>query len=117
MTTPVRNEIGTVFIPVSDIEKARDWYSHLLGVPNDGEIVHGHLYILPMKGTGAVLDSRIYKPGKTFDMPVFHLNTPDIDAAYDFMKSHDFNVVTEIQHNHFFHFKDPDGNLMMICQC
>ncbi|WP_027954601.1 VOC family protein [Halobacillus kuroshimensis] len=117
MTTPVKNEIGTVFIPVRDIEKSRDWYCRLLGVPNDGEIVHDHLYILPMKGTGAVLDSRMYEPGKTFDTPVFHLNTTDIEAAYDFMMSLNFNVVTEIQHHHYFNFKDPDGNLLMICQC
>jgi len=28
---PVLNQIGTVFIPVSNIEKARDWYCDILG--------------------------------------------------------------------------------------
>jgi len=29
---PILNQIGTVFIPVSNIEKARDWYCSLLGI-------------------------------------------------------------------------------------
>lgn len=62
MNSPVLNEIGTVFIPVSNIERARDWYCDLLGVPADDEVQFGHIYVLPMKGSGIVLDSKIYSP-------------------------------------------------------
>ena len=31
MTTPIATEIGTVFLPVSDIAAARDWYYALTG--------------------------------------------------------------------------------------
>lgn len=114
---PIKNEIGTVFIPVSDIEKARDWYCDLLGLPADGEIHSGHLYIVPMEGTDIVLDSKIYAEDKIFRAPAFHFNTEDIQDAYDYMKSKDVNVITEIQFNQWFNFCDPDGNLLMVCKC
>ncbi|WP_342558317.1 hypothetical protein [Metasolibacillus sp. FSL K6-0083] len=71
---PILNQVGTVFIPVSNIEEARKWYCDILGLSADGEILFGHLYIVPMNGT-------------------------------------------EIEHNHWFNFKDPDGNYLMVCKC
>ncbi|MFH5184087.1 VOC family protein [Paenibacillus sp. TAB 01] len=114
---PILNQIGTVFIPVSHIEKARDWYCDLLGLPADGEILFGHLYVLPMNGTGIVLDSRIYAEDHVYRVPAFHLNTNDIEKAYEFMKSKQVNITSQIEHSQWFHFKDPDGNQLMICQC
>lgn len=114
---PILNQIGSVFIPVSNIEKARDWYCALLGIPADGEILFGHLYVLPMQGTGLVLDSKIYATDHVFKVPAFHLNTNNIEEAYQFMKSLNVELVTEIEHGHWFNFKDPDGNLLMVCKC
>ncbi|GGF17533.1 hypothetical protein GCM10010954_15350 [Halobacillus andaensis] len=115
--SPILNEIGTTFIPVRDIEKARDWYCELLGVKADGEILFGHLYILPMKGTGIVLDSKIYSKDAVFNVPAFHFNTEDINEAYQFMKSKNVDLLTEIEHNQWFTFKDPDENMLMVCEC
>ncbi len=114
---PVLNQIGTVFIPVSDIEKARGWYCDLLGVPSEGEILFGHLYVLPMDGAGIVLDSKIYSEESTFKVPAFHFNTTDIQQAYEFMKSIDAELTTGIENEHWFNFKDPDGNHLMVCKC
>lgn len=50
MNSPIQNKILTVFIPVSDIEQAASWYCKILGLPADGEVLFGHLYILPMQG-------------------------------------------------------------------
>ena len=50
LRNPIAPEIGTVFVPVSDIASSRDWYCGLLGVPADGEILFGHLNVLPMNG-------------------------------------------------------------------
>ncbi|WP_353733574.1 VOC family protein [Rossellomorea vietnamensis] len=41
MKKPLSKKIGVLFIPVSDIEKARDWYCDLLGFPDNGEIMFG----------------------------------------------------------------------------
>lgn len=114
---PILNQVGTIFIPVSNIEEARNWYCDILGLLPDGEILFGHLYILPMNGTGIVLDSKIYSKDTIFKTPPFHLNTHHIEHAYAFMKSKNVELTTEIEHGQWFNFKDPDGNHLMVCQC
>ncbi|WP_141433934.1 VOC family protein [Bacillus sp. 03113] len=117
MNCPILNQIGAVFIPVSNIENARDWYCDLLNLPVDREIQFGHLYVLLMKGTGIVLDSKIFSKEKIFRTPMFHFNTENIVEAYEYMKNKDVELLTEIEHNQYFNFKDPDGNHLMICKC
>lgn len=84
-------------------------------VAADGEILHDHLYVLPMEGAGLILDSKIYSPETVFQIPAVVLNTTDIQAAHHFMKARSAEVA-EIQFDKWFNFKDPDGNLLMICQ-
>jgi catechol 2,3-dioxygenase-like lactoylglutathione lyase family enzyme len=118
VSSPIKNQIGPVFIPVSNIENARDWYCTILGLPNDGDILSGHLYIIPMQGTtGIILDSKIYSADKVFKTPMFHFNTDDIKESYEFMRSKKVEIITEVEHGHWFNFKDMDGNLMMVCKC
>lgn len=116
MKNPIARQIGTVFVPVSDIAEARDWYCRLLGVPADGEILFGHLYVLPMVGAGLVLDSKIYSADAVFRVPAFHLNTADIQAAHLHLRDIGAEVA-EIRDGQWFNFKDPDGNVLMICEC
>ncbi len=113
---PILNEVGAVFIPVKDIESAKDWYCDLLGIPATGEIVAGHLYVVPMTETGLVLDSKVYSEENTYQTPPFHFNTKDIKEAYTFMRDKGIELVTEIENGHWFNFKDPDGNVLMICE-
>ncbi|WP_337031969.1 VOC family protein [Paenibacillus illinoisensis] len=115
--SPILNQIGTVFIPVRDVERARDWYCDILGLPVDGEFLFGHLYIIPMNGTRIVLDSKIYAEAHTFKTPAFHFDTEDIEEAYAFMQSKNVNLTTPIEHDHWFNFQDLDGNLLMVCKC
>lgn len=117
MNSPILNQIGTVFIPVKDIEKSSEWYCDLLGIEKTGEIQFGHLYVIPMEGMGIVLDSKIYSENNLFKAPVFHFNTENIEEAFTFLKNKGVDVITDIQHGHYFNFKDPDGNLLMICKC
>ncbi|PWW36757.1 MULTISPECIES: VOC family protein [Paenibacillus] len=115
--SPILNQISTVFIPVRDIEKAREWYCDILGLPVDGEILFGHLYIIPMNGTRIVLDSKIYSEDHTFKTPAFHFDTLNIEEAYAFMHSKNVNIRTSIEHEQWFNFQDPDGNWLMVCKC
>ncbi|MCQ6268662.1 VOC family protein [Fictibacillus sp. WQ 8-8] len=117
MNSPVLTQIGTVFIPVSNIEQARDWYCDILGLQADGEIQFGHIYVIPMNGTGIVLDSKIFSEENIVKTPLFHLNTENIEEAYQFMKKKKVDLITGIEHNHYFNFRDPDGNHLMICKC
>ncbi|OAX49116.1 VOC family protein [Paenibacillus sp. AD87] len=115
--SPILKQISTVFIPVRDIGKAREWYCDILGLPVDGEILFGHLYIIPMNGTRIVLDSKIYSEDRTFKTPAFHFDTLNIVEAYTYMQSKNVNITTPIEHDKWFNFLDPDGNWLMICQC
>ncbi|MFZ3580388.1 VOC family protein [Virgibacillus sp. DJP39] len=113
---PIINQIGTVFIPVQNIQQARDWYCDILGLPITEEILFDHLYVLPMQGTGIVLDSKIFQKERIYQYPAFHFNTADIKKAYQFIKNKDVQLVTDIEHDQWFTFKDPDGNVLMICE-
>ena len=115
MMNPILNQIGTVFIPVRNIEVARDWYSDLLGIPVTGDILFGHLYVLPMVGTRIVLDSKIFSEDRIFRVPPFHFNTTNIIEAYEYMKGR-VECTTGIIHDRWFNFKDPDGNQLKISQ-
>nr|WP_241158568.1 VOC family protein [Cohnella candidum] len=122
-TTPFLRRTGSNFVPVRDIEKARDWYCRILGMPvESAEIMNGHLCPLPMEEPGIILDTMPGWGGKepdgppTFQTPAFMLLTKDIEAAYRFMKEQDVELVTEIENGHWFVFRDPDGNLLMVCR-
>ena len=113
MPSPVSNHIGGIFVPVRDIEAARDWYCGILGL-EPGEVLFGHIYVLPMRdGSGLVLDSKGFE--RPHDAkPVFHFMTKDIGAAYTYMRDKGVELVGEIVDGVFFNFKDPDGNLLMV---
>ncbi|MUK89368.1 VOC family protein [Ornithinibacillus sp. L9] len=119
MSSPIKNKINTVFVPVRDIKKASDWYSTILGV--SGEVMHDHLFVASMKGTGLVLDEMPAwrKKGEDitpFQAPAVQFVTDDIEASYRFMEANGVELVTDIQHGHFFVFKDLDGNMLMVMQ-
>jgi len=107
-----------VFIPVSDMGRAIQWYSHLLGLPMKETSHEGRIYDLPMTGgTALILDG--HKPVTNSSQPLFFLWTDDIRAACDFLKSSDVEIIgaaEDIGSVTTLTFKDPDGNLLMVCQ-
>ncbi|MFD1205898.1 VOC family protein [Sporosarcina contaminans] len=113
----IENKIGTVFLPVSNIEESRDWYCRLLGIQRKGDIQFGHLYVIELEGVNLVLDQKIFQKTGPLQAPIFHLNAVDIEKAYNELRESNVEVTTTIQHGHWFNFKDPDGNEIMVCQC
>ncbi|MDF2649448.1 MAG: glyoxalase [Paenibacillus sp.] len=101
------------------LKKARDWYCAILGLEPNYEIIVGHLCCIPMDNNGLniVLDSKIYTEDTYARTPMFHFNTDDIHTAFQSMKDMGVEIVTGIEHGHFFNIKDPDGNMLMICKC
>lgn len=120
--SPIKNKVGSIFVPVRDIERSRDWYCRLLGLPTDCEIMNGHLCPLPMEGTGIILDTMPGFGGKepegapNIKTPAFMLLTSDLQASYEFAKENNVTLVTGIEHDHWFVIKDPDENLLMVCR-
>ncbi|MGD7043210.1 VOC family protein [Jeotgalibacillus proteolyticus] len=110
---------NAIFVPVKNINDARDWYCSILHLEPDYEIIAGHLCCIPFDNNGLslVLDSKIYQEDAVYKNPAFHFNTDDIHKAYEFLQEQNVELVTEIQHGHWFNFKDPDGNVMMVCRC
>jgi catechol 2,3-dioxygenase-like lactoylglutathione lyase family enzyme len=119
--TPIKNRIGGVFIPVRDLERARAWYSKILGLKG-GELYFDHIYAAPMEGTaGLVLDTMPKWRNEdgnitTYQVPAIQFLTNDIHASFQFMKENNVDLVTGIEDGNYFVFKDPDGNLLMICK-
>ena len=54
------------------------------------------------------------------NQPLFNLSAEDIHVAYEHVKDLGAEIVSQIQHFpdlSEFCFKDPDGNILMICTC
>ena len=121
--SPVKNKVGSLFIPVRDIGKSRSWYCRVLGLnESDAPIHNGHLCPLPMDGAGLILDTMTKWGGDApegpprFETPAFMLMTDDLEGSLRYMKQLGAELVTEIEHDHWFVAKDPDGNMLMICR-
>lgn len=112
----IANHISSIVVPVTDLKRATEWYSRLLGKPiiperQDG----GPIYWFDMpNGTGILLDdNRNNQDLGTF--PTFMLKTDHIRSAFHFVQSKGINIVRDIQFDHYFMIEDIEGNTMMIC--
>lgn len=120
MSSPIQNQIGAVFIPVSDMQRAIGWYSRLLGLPVQAATHEGTIYDLPMAAgqPGLLLDATP-KPVTNSSQPLFFFWTDDIRAAHNFLQAEQIPILSEVDDIgsvSFLKFKDPDNNLLMICQ-
>jgi predicted enzyme related to lactoylglutathione lyase len=115
----ITNRIGMVFVPVSDIEKAIHWYNSLFDVPLQQVSHQGTIYNFPMQGdVGLILDGT-RTAVKNSSQPLCFFWTDDIQVAYQFLEKNDVDIVREIEDIGSLYtltFKDPDGNLLMVCQ-
>jgi len=119
VNSPIQNKIGRVFVPVTDIDRAIQWYSKLLGLPITTTSHGGTIYDLQMAGeTGLILDAT-KKGVQNSSQPLFFFLTEDIQAAHDFLERNEVEILSQIEDIgsvSFLIFKDPDNNLLMVCQ-
>jgi predicted enzyme related to lactoylglutathione lyase len=122
--SPIQSQINNVFVHVSDLKKSVGWYGKLLGVDMDLSKVQSPVHNIPVTGqTGLSLDDHTFDP--TFHRtpgsgPMFNLYAPDIHAAYQDIQEKNMKVIREIEwHGEvaWFNVEDPDGNVVMICNC
>lgn len=62
--SPIISEVNGVFIPVKDIERAKEWYSRILGLPLNSNSGKSNHYSLPVDGVEIILDEMSNWRGK-----------------------------------------------------
>ncbi len=89
MHSPIQNRLGMVFVPVSDLSRAIEWYSRILGVPVQEASHHGTIYNVPMQGkVGLILDATRPEVSNS-SQPLCFFWTSDIHQAYEFLQKND----------------------------
>jgi predicted enzyme related to lactoylglutathione lyase len=118
-------KLPAVFVHVRDLRRAAEFYTQLLGLSYNDKADYGNgIYVLQLaNGADLLLDAnhaQQAKPNGTFAMHATCMfATEDIEAAHAWLQSQDVEIVTELYRDPnvaFFNFKDPDGNIQMICQ-
>lgn len=119
--SPMKYKIGGMFVPVRNLERAREWYGRILGL-GEGEVHFGHLFVPEMEGsTQLIMDTMPRWRNEAGDIYPYHspslqFVTDDVHSSFEYMKTQEVELVTEIEDNFYFVIRDLDGNLLMICQ-
>jgi catechol 2,3-dioxygenase-like lactoylglutathione lyase family enzyme len=115
---PIKNRIGAVFAHVTNMKKSIKWYSDILGLPYNSNKDWESIYEIPMdEGLGLLLDNNHVNDDE--NKALFMFDTDDIDASYLFAKQKGITISSEIERPgpvSFFTIKDPDNNILMVCQ-
>ncbi|MCM3741436.1 VOC family protein [Oceanobacillus luteolus] len=121
---PIKNQMNGVFVHVTNLKESVKWYSDLLGLDVDLEKIASPVYNIPITGsTSLTLDDHTFDPAFKYHVspnPIFNLFAPEIEEAYKYIKAKNIEVVREIEwvdNTAWFNIKDPDGNVVMICNC
>ncbi|MBY6037710.1 VOC family protein [Fictibacillus nanhaiensis] len=121
---PIQSHINNVFVHVSDLKKSVEWYAAVLGITINLDAVESPVHNIPVTGqTGLSLDDHTFDPSfhrAPGSGPMFNLFAPDIDAAFEDIKEKKIKILSEIQWHKevaWFNVEDPDGNVVMICNC
>ena len=123
-TRPIQNQMNGVFVHVSNLKASAKWYSDLVGIEWNEDTISTPVFNLPITGTTSLtLDDHSFDPyfqPAISPNPLFNLYAPNIDEAYQYVVSKGIEVVREIEwvgETAWFNIKDPDGNVVMICNC
>jgi catechol 2,3-dioxygenase-like lactoylglutathione lyase family enzyme len=117
---PILKQIGTVFIPVKDLQRSAEFYSRVFDLPL--RKVSPPVYNLVLDGTPITLDvsnfEQPYREGEVQPSPngMFYVPCTDIEQAHNFLIQLGAEV-TPVERFHnvsLFFFFDPDRNKIMV---
>ncbi|PZR51720.1 VOC family protein [Xylanimonas oleitrophica] len=118
MGSPIRREVGQVFVPVRDMASAVPWYCRLLGLPVATPSHEDTICDLPMDdGPGVALDANA--PFTPDGPPRFFWWADDLAEVERHLVGlgvSETSGVVDIGSVAFLQFRDPDGNLLMVCE-
>jgi catechol 2,3-dioxygenase-like lactoylglutathione lyase family enzyme len=120
------SKIGTVVIPVSDQDRAIEFYVETLGFEKRADVPFGNGYrwveVAPAGAptTIAIVPPPPGKPTGNVETGI-GLNTDDIDAVHADLKARGVDVDEEVSRMGdpvppLFWFRDPDGNTLMVVE-
>ncbi|MGY3714941.1 VOC family protein [Sutcliffiella cohnii] len=104
---------------VSNMERSINWYHKLFGM-SERSVSTEKVHAITMDGgSDFVLDQNGYDSNLPIEeRAILMFDSPDVRAAYRFVKDAGIEIVEDIMDfpgMSFFTFRDPDGNLLMIC--
>ena len=118
MPSPIRNEVGMVFVPVSDMRRAVEFYGRLLDLPPAESSHEGRIHSLGMRGdVDVLLDA--HAPVTNSSQPLVAFWSDDVRAARAQVLAAGVPIerdVEDIGSMFTLAFRDPDGNLLMVCE-
>ncbi|MEF3306361.1 VOC family protein [Paenibacillus sp. GYB003] len=118
---PLQTGAASLFVHVTDLRRAAEWYSDLLGLPVKEERFGGPVYWFDLPGTGLILDdnsSNRRNPDWREDMkPFVMFACDDIDEAYAYIgtKAETLGEPERYADVAHFCFRAPDGRVHMVC--
>jgi catechol 2,3-dioxygenase-like lactoylglutathione lyase family enzyme len=116
---PIANRVGGVFMHVSNMERSVNWYHRLFGMPERSSVTDKVHALAMQGGHDFVLDQHGYdRKLAPKDRPMLMFDSPDVHAAYRYMRQIGITPESRIEEYPgmaFFTFRDPDGNLLMVC--
>jgi catechol 2,3-dioxygenase-like lactoylglutathione lyase family enzyme len=126
-TTSTRiSKVGVVVVPVSDQERALDFYVGKLGLEKGTDVSMGDQYRwLEVGPAGGETKIAIVPPPPDKTQPGVDtgiaLNTDDVDAYHAHLKAQGVDVDDEVSRYGdpvppMFWFRDPDGNTLFVVQ-
>jgi catechol 2,3-dioxygenase-like lactoylglutathione lyase family enzyme len=122
-TKTVITQVGTVIVPVSDQDRALEFYTEKLGFEKRGDVPYGDgdrwidvappgaattiAIVPPREGQSAGIETRTA------------FTTEDVDAAHEHLRSQGVDVDEEVMRMGdpvppMFFFRDPDGNSFLL---
>lgn len=124
MLHPIEARLAAIFVHVRDLARAAKFYGRLLNLPTEAGTDFGNGIFVYRLGNGIDLILDASHPDQVRPPSAFMMHaacmfpTADIDAAYRLLQEQGVEIVTEIYRDPnvaFFNFKDPDGNIQMVC--
>lgn len=119
-TSSLIQGIDTIIIRVSHAANAKKWYTETLGFNVLFEDESMGLVVLDTGGPTSLTlwktDQPIKGNSKTSAYPIF--KTKDAEALRNELEKKDVKVdaIEQDEYVKFFHFYDPDGNMLEACQ-
>jgi len=113
----LEKRVGSIFIHVSDMKRAVEWYSRVFDLSFNEDYMEGRLstiYTLHFEGTEILLDSN--NGATPCPQPLMFFKTDDIQKTHQFLKKNGIVIHNEVLENNIIIFEDPDGNRLMAIQ-